>query len=62
MGITRQQLMNECDMLQGNVNRLMVTNDMRELNDMYEFACKRITTIYHENFKRLKSEEQDGNE
>lgn len=46
--MTRQELMNEADMLQGNINRMMVTDDRMELANMYHFALERIARIYRE--------------
>lgn len=46
--MTRQELMNEADMLQGNINRMMVTDDRTELANMYYFALERIARIYRE--------------
>lgn len=56
MRMTRQQLSIECDMLQGNVNRMMVTNDRKELREMYYYASVRLATILKENEERLKGE------
>lgn len=54
-----KDLMMDCDMLRIKISRMMLTNDMIELNDMYEFVCKRIISIYFDNFRRLKSEVGD---
>ena len=35
-------------MLQGNINRMMVTNDKNELINMYAFALERLGKIYRE--------------
>ena len=40
--------MNEADMLEGNINRMMVTDDKDELMNMYIFALKRLEKIYKE--------------
>lgn len=42
------------DMLEGNLNRMSVTDDMEELEDMYSFAKKRIEKIYTINKERLE--------
>lgn len=39
-------LNNEVDMLKGNINRMCVTSDLDELDKMYEFALKRLKSIY----------------
>ena len=46
--VTHKELMNEADMLQGNINRMMVTNDKDELLKMYAFALERLEKIYIE--------------
>lgn len=55
MGMTRQQLMNECDMLQGNINRIMFTDDEEELLRMFAFAHKRLGNIFWENQIRIQT-------
>lgn len=49
----RKQLMIEADMLQGNINRMMVTEDLKELTSMYEWAERRLQTIHKERVKEL---------
>ena len=49
----RKDLMNECDMLQGNINRMMVTNNHEELLTMFAYAHKRLGEIYWGNKKRI---------
>ena len=53
MSMTREKLMNECDMLQGNINRMMVTDNHEELLTMFAYAHKRLGEIYWENKKRI---------
>ena len=47
-GMTHKELMNEADMLKGNINRMMVTDDKDELLSMYSFALRRLEKIYIE--------------
>lgn len=62
MGMTRQQLMNECDMLQGNINRMMFTNDEAELLRMFAFAHKHLGNIFWENQIRIQTDKlESGN-
>ena len=51
----RKDLMIECDMLQGNINRMMVTNDHEELLTMFAYAHKRLGDIYWKNKKRINA-------
>lgn len=60
--MTRQELMNECDSLQGNINRMMVTDDKEELYEMYCWAKARLETIYRENSKRIKLKQREDKE
>lgn len=46
--MTREELMNEADMLKGEINRMMVTDDNTELLTMYAFALERLSKIYRE--------------
>ena len=58
------------DMLQGNINRMCVTHDMKELNDMRAWAEARIAEIFEMNCSRINEEienlplnvEEDGEE
>ena len=54
-----QKIWNEEDMLKGNINRMCVTDDMEEFERMFEFAQKRILTIYTINLFRLRGEKDD---
>lgn len=49
-----QRLMNECDMLEGNINRMMVTASERELEKMYIVALNRLNKIFDGNKERIK--------
>lgn len=51
--MTRKELMIEADMLEGNINRIMITKDPKELMNMYEWAERRLQTIYRERVKEL---------
>lgn len=46
--MTHKELMDEADMLQGNINRMMVTDDRNELMNMYSFALRRLEKIFKE--------------
>lgn len=48
-------LMFECDMLQGNINRMMVTDDAEELLRMFAFAHKRLGNIFWMNQIRIQT-------
>lgn len=58
--MTHQELLNECDMLQGNVNRMMVTKDIRELVRMHEFAEMRLQKIHKWRVKELVAKMEKG--
>ncbi len=44
---------NETDLLTGNMNRMCVTDDLKELESMYDFTKKKLEIIYKIN--KLKS-------
>ena len=46
--MTHKELMGEAEMLKGNINRMMVTDDNTELLTMYAFALERLGKIYRE--------------
>lgn len=57
--------MNECDMLQGNINRMMVTDNHEELLTQFAYAHDRLGKLFWANRKRinmlaLESENEDG--
>lgn len=57
-----KDLMIECDMLQGNINRMMVTDDAEELLRMFAFAHKRLGNIFWENQIRIQTDKlESGN-
>lgn len=51
--IEHKNLMVECDMLEGNINRMMVTDDFKELDQMFTVALNRVITIRNKNMERL---------
>ena len=57
--MTDHKLMEECDLLKGNINRIMVIDDIKEIREMYNWACKRLDSIYIERVNRLLDEAED---
>lgn len=55
-----KDLMIECDMLQGNINRMMVTNDAEELLRMFAFAHKHLGNIFWENQIRIQTDKLES--
>ena len=57
-----KDLMIECDMLRGNINRMMVTNDHEELLTQFAYAHDRLGKLFWANRKRINMENiEDGN-
>lgn len=56
-----KDLMIECDMLRGNINRMMVTHDHEELLTMFACAHKRLGDIFWKNKKRINMEALESN-
>ena len=52
------RLLNECDLLQGNINRIMVSDDTNELFKMFAYAHKHLDTIFWENYHRVIEKER----
>lgn len=48
---------NQRDMLQGNLNRMRLTHDMDELEDMFLFAELRLKQMFLYNKRRIEFEE-----
>ena len=47
------RIQNEEDMLKGEINRMCVTDSLKELFSMYDFALKRISNIYNINLEKF---------
>lgn len=54
---TNQKARVEVDSLQGNINRMFVTDDPSELDSMYKHAIKRIELLYAFHKERLNHEQ-----
>ena len=54
----KQTLSNMRDTLDGNLNRMMVTDDLEELDDQFAYAKRAIVRLYKE--KKAQLEERNG--
>lgn len=54
---TRQEAFNERDMLDGNINRMFVSDDKKEVQTMYNFARIRLEQIFLHNLDRIDQKE-----
>ena len=52
-----KELMFQCDQLQGNINRMMVTNHITDLHENYIYALNRLHTILIEREKKIATKE-----
>lgn len=50
--MSKKELTIECDMLQGNINRMMTTESRFEVYEMYYQAVQRLGILLRENRKR----------
>lgn len=50
--MNKQELMLECDLLQGDINRMMTTESRFEVYEMYYWAVQRLGILLRENRKR----------
>jgi len=57
--MTKQEIYNECDLLDGNINRMFLTDNIVELNAMESYARIRLQKIYKYNFDRLLKRNQE---
>ena len=55
------RIQNEEDMLKGSINGMCVTDSLKELFLMYDFALKRISAIYNINLEKFISNSEDDN-
>ena len=53
--MNRNELRNEIDMLNGNINRMMISRDKEEIANMYKYAAQKLSIIYIENINRLNN-------
>ena len=56
----RQLIENECDMLKGNINRMCVTDDIKELYKQADFAVRRIFKIENITMSRFTDQNKEG--
>ena len=54
--MTKQLLISLADILQGNINRMMVTYDGEELLILYMWAERIVHTIYKERLNEIKND------
>lgn len=54
---TRQEAFNESDLLEGEINRMFVSDDKREVQTMYNFARVRLEQIFLYNLDRIGQRE-----
>ncbi len=60
--ISREEILDESDMLEGNISRMFLTDDPEELEHMYEFSKRRLEKIYKYHYARLQSKEGEEND
>ena len=53
--MTEKEAHVEYDLLKGDINRMFVTDDVKELQVEHEYAMKRIERIYDYHFTRLNN-------
>ena len=56
------ELYSEHEILEGNINRMFLTNDLKELYNMYAYAKFRLELIFNANYLRLKEEKEEMTE
>jgi hypothetical protein len=57
------KIRSEIDMLQGNINRMCVTTDEKELKDMRDWAKRRIDNIFNccqDKIRKGQTNKKDG--
>lgn len=56
------RIRDEEDMLKGNINRMCVCDDIKELEDMYSWATKRLFRIYRINLDKFIDDKESEEE
>lgn len=59
--MSREELLIQIDLLKGNINRMMISDDIMEIGEMYYQANKIVSTVYMENIERVIIEEEIRN-
>lgn len=54
---TRDEAFGEKDMLDGNINRIFISGDKKEIQTMYNFAKVRLEQIFLYNLDRIDQKE-----
>ncbi|MBD5502656.1 MAG: hypothetical protein HDR09_02570 [Lachnospiraceae bacterium] len=54
--MTEKEAHVEYDLLKGDINRMFVTDDVKELHVEHEYAKKRLEMIYNYHCSRLNNE------
>lgn len=60
--MSREELLIQIDLLKGNINTMMISDDIREIGEMYYQASKTISMVYMENIERVIREEEIRNQ
>ena len=48
----------DADLINGNINRMILTHNVEELKDMYIIAMGRLKSIYDTNKSRIEKEDK----
>lgn len=54
-----EECRNIYDLLKGSINRMFLTDDLKELENAYGFACSRLKKIYQFQRDRILGKEND---
>lgn len=57
INMTKTEAYNESDLLEGEINRMFVSDNRQEVLHMYNFARKRLERIYLYNLDRIDQKE-----
>lgn len=55
----RKEICNLADMIKGEINRMCVTNDLAELDNMAFYAMKNIEQLQSIRYEQMQSERQE---
>ncbi len=55
--MTRKEIFNEADLLQGGINRMFVTDDPEELEQLHKGSKNSLEKIYKYHYARLHPDE-----
>lgn len=56
--MTKDELINEVNILKNNIDKIMTSDDLLEIADMYDLATRKLSIVFWSNMERIRKREQ----